>query len=124
MNQTLAIRISAAVAALGVALGAFGAHGLEAVLASTPKGIETWKTAVLYHLIHAVVMYVLAVTHGSMRAWWLFAGGIVLFSGSLYLLAPLQWKWLGPVTPIGGVLFIAGWFTLMISAGRKTPGGS
>jgi uncharacterized membrane protein YgdD (TMEM256/DUF423 family) len=119
MNHTLAVRISAALAALGVALGAFGAHSLKDVLCAAPNGVEIWRTAALYHLIHAVVMYVLAVTQGSLRAWWLFAGGILFFSGSLYLLAPLQWKWLGPITPIGGILFIAGWATLMITAGRK-----
>ena len=119
MNHSLAARIAAGFAMLGVVLGAFGAHSLKETLASSPNGLETWKTAVLYHLLHAVAMYVLAVTNGSLRAWYLFAGGIVLFSGSLYLLAPLHWKWPGPVTPFGGVLFIAGWATLMICKSKK-----
>ncbi len=119
MTHSLAARIAAGFAMLGVALGAFGAHSLKDILADYPNAMETWKTAVLYHLIHATVLYFLAVTQGSLRAWWLFAGGIILFSGSLYLLAALQWKWLGPVTPIGGVLFIAGWATLMIGKSRK-----
>ena len=118
MNHTLAARVSAAFAMLGVALGAFGAHSLKDVLAASPHGTETWKTAVLYHLMHAVAMYVLAVTRARLCAWWLFAGGILCFSGSLYLLATLRWSWLGPVTPLGGVLFIAGWALLMFG---KTP---
>lgn len=114
MNHLLARRIAAFFGMLGVVHGAFGAHGLKAALAATPNGMETWKTAVLYHLIHAVMMYLVATTRGSLRAWWLFGGGILLFSGSLYCLALWQWRWLGPVTPLGGVLFIAGWATLMI----------
>jgi uncharacterized membrane protein YgdD (TMEM256/DUF423 family) len=114
LTHALAARISAGIAALGVALGAFGAHSLKEVLAATPHGTETWKTAVLYHLIHAVALWVVALQKLSLRAWWLFAGGILCFSGSLYLLAAMQWKWLGPVTPLGGVLFIAGWITLII----------
>jgi len=114
MNHSLAARIAAGFAMLGVALGAFGAHSLKDVLASSPNGTETWKTAVLYHLIHAVAMWVAALHQFSLRVWWLFAGGIVLFSGSLYLLTTMQWKWLGPVTPVGGVLFIAGWATLVL----------
>jgi uncharacterized membrane protein YgdD (TMEM256/DUF423 family) len=114
MNHPFAARMAAVAGMLGVALGAFGAHGLKAHLAAVPNGAETWKTAVLYHLIHAVMMYFTAVHRGSLRACWLFAGGIVCFSGSLYALALWQWKWLGPVTPLGGVLFIAGWATLAI----------
>lgn len=99
---------------LGVALGAFGAHGLKELLAASANGVEVWKTAVFYHLLHAVVMYVVAQHGGSMRAWRLFAAGVVCFSGSLYLLSTMGWKWLGPVTPLGGVFFIAGWATLML----------
>lgn len=124
MNHVLAARISAGFAAAGVALGAFGAHGLKDVLSATPNGLETWKTAVLYHLVHAVAMYMVAMTKDQLRAWWLFAGGILCFSGSLYLLSALQWKWLGPVTPIGGVLFIAGWAKLMICSCRNQPRGN
>lgn len=112
MNHPLAARIAAGFAMLGVALGAFGAHSLKEILAASPNGVETWKTAVLYHLIHAVAMWVTALHQFSLRVWWLFAGGILFFSGSLYLLTTMHWKWLGPVTPAGGVLFIAGWATL------------
>ena len=124
MTHSLAARISAGFAAAGVALGAFGAHSLKDVLTAYPDGVEIWKTAVFYHLIHAVAMYVLATTQNSLRAWWLFAGGIVLFSGSLYLLVPLQMKKLGMITPIGGVLFIAGWCTLMICKSCRPKSGS
>jgi uncharacterized membrane protein YgdD (TMEM256/DUF423 family) len=113
-NPSWPVRVSAALAMLGVALGAFGAHGLKEVLAASANGVEVWKTAVFYHLLHAVVMYVVALHRGSMRAWWLFAAGVVCFSGSLYLLSTMGWKWLGPGTPLGGVFFIAGWATLML----------
>jgi uncharacterized membrane protein YgdD (TMEM256/DUF423 family) len=118
--MTVLARTAAALALAGVVLGAFGAHGLKETLHAVPAGMETWKTAVFYHLVHAVVMYFLAATGGPQRAWYLFAGGILLFSGSLYLLAALQWKWLGPVTPFGGVLFIAGWATLVIRRPLRT----
>ena len=108
-------RASAISGALAVLMGAFGAHGLKEVLAASANGVEVWKTAVFYHLLHAVVMYVVALHRGSMRAWWLFAAGVVCFSGSLYLLSTMGWKWLGPVTPLGGVFFIAGWGRLMLS---------
>jgi len=118
ISHSLAARLSAGIAALGVALGAFGAHSLREVLAASPNGTEAWKTAVLYHLIHAVALWVVALQKLTLRAWWLIAAGILCFSGSLYLLAALQWKWLGPVTPLGGVLFIAGWATLIIHKPR------
>jgi uncharacterized membrane protein YgdD (TMEM256/DUF423 family) len=124
MNHSLAARISAGFAAVGVALGAFGAHSLKETLTAYPDGMEIWKTAVFYHLIHAVAMYVLAATQNSLRAWWLFASGIILFSGSLYLLVPLQAKKLGMITPFGGVLLIAGWCTLAICCGRKQSSNS
>ena len=123
MTRPLAARIAAAIAMLGVAYGAFGAHGLKGQLEAVANGVEIWKTAVFYHLVHAVVMYVLAVTGGSLRAWWLFGAGILLFSGSLYALA--LWpslRWLGPVTPVGGVLMIGGWATLMIKRHDGTGG--
>jgi uncharacterized membrane protein YgdD (TMEM256/DUF423 family) len=115
MTHKIAARISAGLAMLGVAYGAFGSHGLKARLEAAVNGVETWKTAVFYHLVHAVVMYVLAVTGGSLKAWWLFGTGILLFSGSLYSLSLWpEMRWLGPVTPVGGVLMIGGWALLMI----------
>ena len=89
------------------------------MLSSTARGEETWRTAVLYHLLHGVVLYFLAVTGGPVRAWRFMAAGILCFSGSLYLLSTLHWKWLGPVTPAGGVCFLIGWGLLACSSCRK-----
>jgi uncharacterized membrane protein YgdD (TMEM256/DUF423 family) len=110
-----AVRVSAALAGLGVALGAFGAHGLKAVWAVRPEGLETWKTAVLYHLLHSVAMLVLAGqgARANRGAWWLMLAGTAVFSGSLYLLATQGWKALGPATPLGGVFLLAGWGCLV-----------
>lgn len=114
--QKHAVRVSALLAALGVALGAFGAHGLKPVLSAHPDGVNNWRTAVLYHLIHAVAMFALASrgerTKANALAWWLFLAGVCCFSGSLYLLTTLRWKFLGPVTPLGGLMMIAGWIVL------------
>jgi uncharacterized membrane protein YgdD (TMEM256/DUF423 family) len=106
---------AAGVGALGVILGAFGAHGLEARVGA--DSLRTWETAVRYHLLHAVALLALAL-HGaaaqrgiSLPAG-LWTGGIVLFSGSLYLLTLGGPRWLGPVTPLGGLFLIAGWLSL------------
>ncbi len=98
---------------LGVAAGAFGAHALEARL--SPKSLAVWETAVRYQLVHALAMLAalwLASTGGGTSARFAaaaFAAGILLFSGSLYGLALGGPRILGPVTPLGGVLFLAGW---------------
>ena len=101
---------------LAVALGAFGAHALKGVLDQN-QTVETWKTAVLYHFIHAVMLFVLACRKPLPRGpWFSFLIGILIFSGSLYLLAVTNIKWLGAITPFGGVSFLVGWVCLMISA--------
>ena len=107
--------LAAALGAAGVALGAFGAHGLRARLDA--RALEIWETAVRYHLIHAVALLALALSPHAAQlrsAGWLFAAGIAAFSGSLYLLAlgigPRAL--LGPVTPLGGLAFVAGWLLL------------
>ncbi len=116
MTPALAVRISALVGFFGVALGAFGAHMLKPLL-EAHTATETWKTAVLYHLIHAVILVILANRSPvPLTAWTLFLVGIFLFSGSLYGLAILQWRWLGPVTPLGGLLLLAGWMMLALKA--------
>jgi uncharacterized membrane protein YgdD (TMEM256/DUF423 family) len=109
-----AIRISAVVGFLGVALGAFGAHALKAHLASLNMG-DVWEKAVFYHLVHAVVLLYLAGRPTFPRLpWCFFLVGIILFSGSLYLLAYTGIRWLGAITPLGGLSLLAGWLTLAI----------
>lgn len=108
---------------LGVALGAFGAHGLKDVLAERGS-TGTWQTAVLYHLVHSVALLALAaywrggasVPSPALWAGWCWTGGVVLFSGSLYWLALGGPKLLGPVTPLGGLAFLAGWALVAWSA--------
>ncbi len=112
--NVLLFRFAAALCFSGVALGAFGAHALKGTLQANDT-TEIWKTAVLYHLIHALALLVLAVLPTASRfASNLFIAGIVFFSGSLYLLALTNVKWLGAITPLGGLCFLAGWFCLVI----------
>ena len=93
----------------GVALGAFGAHGLKDLL-STNGTMAIWQTAVLYQLVHAVASLWAAERRPLVARFW--AAGVVLFSGSLYALALTNIKWLGAITPVGGVLFLIGWALL------------
>lgn len=115
--------------ATGVALGALGAHALKASLLE--RGMtEVWDTAAKYHLLHAVALLGWAAwrRHGTVaetravdwvtRLW---VAGAVLFSGSLYWLATGGPRWLGPVTPLGGVALIAGWVLLAKQAFRRHP---
>ncbi len=113
----------------GVALGALGAHALKGTLAA--RGMETvWATAAQYHLGHALALAALAAwlraeaapapgLRWVTRCW---TAGTVLFSGSLYLLALGGPRWLGPVTPLGGLALLAGWLLLALAAlrGRRT----
>jgi len=106
--------------ASGVLLGAFGAHGLKALLeAHAAQGI--WQTASTYHLLHAVVLLSLAGRPIVNRlAFRLLSIGILLFSGSLYALAITSMKSLGGITPLGGLLLIAGWIALCFSPRTET----
>jgi uncharacterized membrane protein YgdD (TMEM256/DUF423 family) len=114
MTNSVAIRVSAVMGFLAVALGAFGAHGLQATLAAHNM-TEVWKTAVFYHFIHTVMMFLLGQRQPVRTGPWLcFLIGIALFSGSLYLLALTDVKWLGAITPFGGLSFLAGWGWLAI----------
>jgi uncharacterized membrane protein YgdD (TMEM256/DUF423 family) len=119
MNQTLAARLAAGAGLLAVVFGAFGAHGLKQLLAhNDTAGI--WEKAVLYHFIHAVMLFVLAERKPFPAvAWWSFLIGILFFSGSLYLLAVTNVPWLGAVTPVGGVSFIVGWSCLLFKSARE-----
>ena len=97
----------------GVAMGAFGAHALKHSL--TDVLTETYKTAVHYQLIHSLALGLIAVLPADRRlrwAGWCMTFGIVLFSGSLYLLAIFNLKPLGMITPFGGMAFLAGWSLL------------
>ena len=118
MNSAFASRIAAGLGILAVALGAFGAHGLKVVL--TEHGSAAiWEKAVFYHFIHAVMLFVLAERKTlPLMAWGCFLGGILLFSGSLYLLAVTGLSWFGAVTPVGGLSFLAGW-VILIWPGQK-----
>jgi len=104
---------------LAVALGAFGAHGLKELLAQNGTA-AFWEKAVLYHFIHAVMLFILAERKiVPVVAWWSFLTGILFFSGSLYLLAVTNVRWLGAVTPIGGILFLLGWAWLIFRPQRQ-----
>jgi uncharacterized membrane protein YgdD (TMEM256/DUF423 family) len=107
--SVLLFRIAAALCFLAVALGAFGAHGLRSTLEAHGM-LEVWNKAVFYHFIHAIALLVLAL-YGSINrgACLLLLVGIFLFSGSLYLLALTNLRWLGAITPLGGLCFLAGW---------------
>jgi uncharacterized membrane protein YgdD (TMEM256/DUF423 family) len=115
MSSTLLVRLAAALCFLAVALGAFGAHALKSTLESHHM-TDVWNKAVLYHFIHAIALFVLAFLATANRgAWWLFFTGIILFSGSLYIMALTNIRWLGAITPLGGLCFLAGWAWLVVS---------
>jgi len=102
---------------LAVALGAFAAHGLRSIV--SPELINTFQTGVQYHMYHALALFGVGILllhyprHTLLQAsGWLFVAGIVIFSGSLYVLALSGIRWLGAITPIGGVMFLAGWALL------------
>ncbi len=125
-NKTSKILITGAIACmLAVAFGAFGAHGLRELLEENGAS-QTYRTAVLYHLVHALGILILGLIHDKYQNVWIYRSyllllvGIILFSGSLYLISVARWTMLGPVTPIGGVCFIGGW--LFLVAGIKKAG--
>jgi uncharacterized membrane protein YgdD (TMEM256/DUF423 family) len=122
MKSSTALRIAAVFGFLAVALGAFGAHSLHSLLVQNQTA-EIWEKAVFYHFIHAVMLFVLAGRTPFRQGPWLcFLAGIVIFSGSLYLLALTNLRWLGAITPIGGVSFLAGWLWLAIAPlSRSAP---
>ena len=104
---------------LGVVLGAFGVHALRDRF--TPEQLASWSTAVQYHLLHSVALLALALWASSTSRSIqlpaaLFAASIVLFSGSIYGLLLTDQRWLGPVTPLGGLCLIAGWLSLLLLA--------
>lgn len=106
----------AALAAVAVGLGAFGAHGLRERFAALPEAAEWWRTATLYLLVHAAVVAALPSGPRGPRAC-LLAGGVI-FAGTLQAMALGAPRWLGAVTPAGGLLLVAGWLWLAIGALR------
>ena len=114
--------IGAGLGAVGVALGAFGAHGLKTRVDAA--GIAVWETASRYHVIHALALLATAWAcdrwpgRYAESAGWLFLSGVVLFSGSLYALTLTGVRALGAITPIGGLCLIAGWVCLALAAMR------
>jgi uncharacterized membrane protein YgdD (TMEM256/DUF423 family) len=118
----LFLALGAVLALVGVALGAFGAHGLRATL--SPEDLATFETGVRYQMYHALALLAVA---GAAARWpgsaaplagWLFVAGILVFSGSLYVLVLSGQRWLGAVTPLGGLAFLAGWAVLAWAALR------
>lgn len=101
---------------MAVSLGAFGAHSLSSKLALNGTA-AIWEKAVIYHFIHTIILFFLARSPTFQRGpWILFLAGIVIFSGSLYVLAATNIRWLGAITPLGGLSLLAGWLWLAISA--------
>jgi uncharacterized membrane protein YgdD (TMEM256/DUF423 family) len=115
MSRIALLRFGAALCFLAVALGAFGAHALKAALQSSGM-LEVWNKAVLYHFLHGIALVALALHGtGNRAAYFLFVAGILLFSGSLYAMALSNVRWLGAITPLGGLCFLAGWAWLVIA---------
>lgn len=114
--------LGAASGFVAVAAGAFGAHALRARLPA--ELLAVFETAARYQMYHALALMAVAWAvsrwPGTLPQWagWLFVAGTVLFSGSLYALALSGARWLGAVTPLGGVAFLAGWTCLALAAGR------
>ncbi|MHA3770556.1 DUF423 domain-containing protein [Verrucomicrobiota bacterium sgz303538] len=114
MNTSTAFRIAAIFGFAAVGLGAFGAHGLKPVLEAYGT-TAIWQTGALYHLVHSVVLLLISSREPTAAwAWRLFAAGMLIFSGTLYLLAVTNVKWLGAITPIGGLCLLGGWLVLAI----------
>lgn len=112
-------------AGLAVVLGAFGAHTLEGRV--TPERLDVFETGVRYHMYHALGLLAAAWSWSQWPVWqvtwsgYLFMAGILIFSGSLYLLVLTDTPWLGAVTPLGGLAFIAGW--ILLGWGAFSAGG-
>jgi len=125
MKNKTQIRVAASFMFVAVALGAMGAHLLKERLGATGH-LEEWKTAVLYHMIHATAMLLVALVGRRDRApvcFWAWLIGILLFSGSLYILSSTGSKALPIVlsTPLGGIAYMVGWLALAIKPDQATP---
>ena len=130
MSPRLAFILASIAGFTAVAMGAFGAHAVRDRI--TPELLAVYETGSRYHLVHAVAMLAVAVMAGVLGrrkpsvtlAMGCFAGGICVFSGSLYVLALTGERWLGAVTPIGGVLLLAGWVCVGVTGWRAANRGA
>ncbi|MCE7053753.1 DUF423 domain-containing protein [Algoriphagus sp. AGSA1] len=119
------IQMAALLGAAAVGIGAFGAHGLNNLLLETGR-TETFETAVRYHFYHTLAIFLIGILAGVKPEWKqlstaasLMVFGIVIFCGSLYILSLTGITWLGAITPIGGLAFIAGWIYVFIAASKS-----
>lgn len=116
------VRVAGGLGALAVVLGAFGTHALPRVV--TDPGLQqAWDVGARYHLVHAVAVAIVGL-HPARPRWAgaFFSAGILLFSGSLYAMALTGHRWLGAITPLGGLAFIAGWIALAAAPSTKIAG--
>ena len=127
MEYRKTMATGAVLAAIGVIMGAFGAHALEDIV--TYDRLVTWETAVQYHMYHALALILVGLIQqrttelkSLKRASILFVVGIVLFSGSLYTLVLTDTDWLGAITPWGGISFIVAWLLCAISVTKQDKG--
>ena len=124
MNSRTILLTGILLSGLAVVVGAFGAHALKETLAATGR-VDTFELAVRYQFYHALAMLATGIladrfNNSLLRiAGWLFLGGIVFFSGSLYILSLSGLTFLGAITPVGGLMFIAGWLLLFIGVYKK-----
>ncbi|WP_413189894.1 DUF423 domain-containing protein [Psychrobacter sp. AT9] len=120
------IGIAAINMAIAVGLGAFGAHGLKSMVSS--QQLEWWHTATLYWFVHALGLLLVGIlvrlNYTTQTSAWLLQVGVIIFAGSLYAMTLGAPRWFGAITPIGGVLMIAGWLWLAVSAFRLSNAAS
>ena len=119
------ISIAALNMAIAVALGAFGAHGLKAIV--SPQQLEWWQKATLYWFIHGLGLLLVGIlirlNYATQTTAWLLQVGVIIFAGSLYAMTLGAPRWFGAITPIGGVLMIAGWLWLAVTTFRLNHAG-
>jgi uncharacterized membrane protein YgdD (TMEM256/DUF423 family) len=119
MSNRLARILAGLLGFSGVFCGAFGAHFLRSLLERSGT-TQIWKTGVFYHLAHAVLLLGLSGWQPVPRAAYnLILGGVIIFSGSLYVLALTNFQWLGAITPLGGFGMLAGWLVLALAKGKN-----
>ena len=122
--QKFVLLTAAGLGALSVMIGAFGAHALRAALEASGR-LETFETAVKYQFYHTLALLAIGLLMYQIPDKWLYyaalamIGGILIFSGSLYILCLTGIRWLGAITPIGGVLMIVGWVMLFLVVYRR-----